>query len=111
MRFDYTDHITNGLSGIVWGLDNCEFCSVVFPLSNLSDHIPDLNTHIESAQHADHMRHGGSDPSRIQNEADKYLYTAYWAYGTKLMQLAYCKQQLLKEVEGLTFQPDYLTAQ
>ena len=30
-----------------------------------SAHVPDLNTHIESMQHADDMRDGGRDPSRI----------------------------------------------
>ena len=54
------------------------------------------------------MRESGCDLARIRNEADQYLKTAYNAYGTKLMQLTYKKQELQKEIESLATQLDYL---
>ncbi|KAF9235109.1 hypothetical protein BU15DRAFT_65139 [Melanogaster broomeanus] len=53
---------------------------------------------------ANAMREHGHEPSTLVNEADRYLRTAYQAYGTRLMHLEYQRQQLKKEIESMTHQ-------
>lgn len=92
------------LKGIICDSENCESRRPIISYAtkcNLDHDMRDFAT-----RRAAVMRINGLDPARYINEADQYLKTAYTAYGTRLMQLAYRKQELEKEIEALADQLD-----